>query len=58
MRYLSSWPDASLRRPETRKALWDELARGSILVDKLDSAAIAPGDDQSLKPWPRNGLAR
>jgi len=57
-RYTTKTIAASLRRPGTRKALWDELARGSILVDKLDSAAIAPGDDYSLKPWPRNGLAR
>jgi maltose O-acetyltransferase len=42
-----------LRRPEKRKALWEELARGVILVDKVDAASIKPGDDQGLKPWPR-----
>src|SRR2546425_181050 len=57
-RYTTETIAESLRRPETRKALREELARGIILVDKVDSAGIAPGDDQALKPWPRSGPAR
>jgi len=53
-RYTTKTIAASLRRPETRNALWEELAKGVILVDKVDTASIAPGDDQSLKPWPRS----
>jgi maltose O-acetyltransferase len=56
-RYTAATIAGRLRHPETRKALREELASGIILVDKADSAAIAPGDDQSLKPWPRSGPA-
>ena len=57
-RYTTETIAESLRRPETRKALWEELARGVILVDKADTAGIEPGDDQALKPWPRSRSGR
>jgi len=57
-RYTTETIAESLQRPETRKALWEELAKGTILVDKVATAGIAPGDDQALKPWPRSGPAR
>jgi|SRR6266850_3009046 len=57
-RYTTETIAAILRRPETRKALSEELARGIILVDKADTAGIAPGADQSLKPWPRGWPAQ
>ena len=57
-RYTTETIAERLRRPEMRKALWEELARGTILVDKADTAGIAPGDDQALKPWPRSRSGR
>jgi maltose O-acetyltransferase len=57
-RYTTETIAQSLRRSELRKALWEELARGTILVDKVDTAGITPGDDQALKPWPRGWPAR
>ena len=57
-RYTAETIAASLRRPETRDALWQELAKGIILVDKPDTAGITPGDDRGLKPWPRSWPAQ
>jgi len=57
-RYTAETMAARLRHPETRKAIWDELATGIVLVDNVNRAAIAPVDDQTLKPWPRNGSGR
>ncbi len=57
-RYTAGTIAARLRRPELRKAFWEELAAGIILVDNVASTGIAPGDDQALKPWPRSGPAR
>lgn len=54
-RYTAETIAAKLRHPETRTAVWDELAHGIALVHSADAAALAPDDDQSLKPWPRNG---
>jgi len=57
-RYTTETIAASLRRPETRTALREELAKGVILVDKADTAGLAPGDDRGLRPWPRGWPAQ
>lgn len=49
-RYTREAIRESLRRPETRRALWEELARGTILVDKADADGAALVDDQALTP--------
>jgi acetyltransferase-like isoleucine patch superfamily enzyme len=49
-RYTTEAIGESLRRPETRKALWEELARGAILVYKGDAGSAAPADDRALTP--------
>jgi maltose O-acetyltransferase len=57
-RYTAETIAAGLRRPETRTALRDELAKGIILVDQADTAGLAPGDDRGLRPWPRGWPAQ
>ena len=56
-RYTTEAIAEGLRRPATRKALREELAQGVILVN-TPTTVIAPGDDHSLRPWPRNGSGR
>src|SRR5262245_43110906 len=56
-RYTTEAIAEGLRRPETRKALREELAQGVILVN-TPTTGITPGDDHALKPWPRNGSGR
>ena len=49
-RYTTEALRERLRRPEARKALWEELARGTVLVDRADAAGLAPADDRALRP--------
>lgn len=49
-RYTMEAIGESMRRPETRKALWEELGKGTILVHKAEAAGVAPTDDRALTP--------
>ena len=49
-RYTTTAIEERLRHPERRKALWEKIVRGPILVHRSDANGMAPADDQALRP--------